>query len=151
MSGDALRQLEFAARCLRMQIAGDMNGLEAGQLTLHEFLEANVTLARGKYQANVAFEEIVVNVIQHAYVGFQPGTHAIDVEITVTDEDIVLSFVDDGPPFNPVTAREPVPATSLEAANNGGWGLVLVRRGARRMEYARVADRNRVTIYVANC
>jgi anti-sigma regulatory factor (Ser/Thr protein kinase) len=150
VSGDALRQLELAAGCLRMQIAGDINGLEAGQHTLREFLETNAALARGKYQADIAFEEIVANVIRHAYADFEPGAHPIGVEVTVTDAEIVLRFEDDGPPFDPVAAPERVPPTSIEAAKGGGWGLVLVRRGASRMEYARVADRNRVTICVEN-
>jgi serine/threonine-protein kinase RsbW len=134
--------------CLLLQVANDTAGLEAGQRALHEFLEAEGASARGLYRTELAFEELVANVIRHGYDDRDMGAGPIDVSVRVRGEEIVLTVEDDGPPFNPLGVPEPTPPSTLEDSRIGGLGLPLVRMAATRMEYARSAGRNRVTISI---
>lgn len=76
--------------------------------------------------------------------------HAAPAEVTVTLEGDAagqrLSFTDDGPPFDPTTAPPPPPATDFDDIGIGGRGLLLVRRFAGTMAYAREGDRNRLEL-----
>jgi serine/threonine-protein kinase RsbW len=145
VTASGLRQSRGADGGLLLQLVNDTAGLEAGQRALREFLEAEGVSARGLYQTELAFEELVVNVIRHGYADRGTGGHPIDVTVCVRGEEIVLTVEDEGPPFNPLQAPDPARPTAIEDARIGGLGLHLVRKTAKRMEYERMAGRNRVT------
>ena len=63
---------------------------------------------------------------------------------------IVLTFDDDGPPFDPLERPLPAAAKSLEEAQLGGLRLLLVRKASPRLHYERTVDRkNRLTVAIA--
>jgi anti-sigma regulatory factor (Ser/Thr protein kinase) len=55
---------------------------------------------------------------------------------------------DDGREFDPLQARAPDLASSVEQRNVGGVGIHLVRTLAERVEYARVAGRNVLSVTI---
>jgi len=111
-------------------------------------LDAEQLGAAARYRAELVFEEIVTNIIRY---GAQRGRD-LDVCVTleVCPDEIVLTFEDDGTPFDPRVPSDPAPRKSLEDAKVGGFGLMLVRRSARSLDYLRTADgHNRLTVRVA--
>ena len=64
--------------------------------------------------------------------------------------EIRLIVEDDAPCFDPVQAPEIPLATSLDEAVIGGLGLRFIRHAAKRIAYERIANRNRVTVWVDN-
>jgi anti-sigma regulatory factor (Ser/Thr protein kinase) len=64
------------------------------------------------------------------------------VSLEVAETSIVLTFEDDGVPFDPSCRIDPVPAKSLEDAALGGLGLMLVRRATTTLDYRRTADQH---------
>ena len=134
--------------CLLLQFKNDTAGFEAGQRELHAFLEAQGVSDRGLYRSELAFEELVVNVIRHGRGDLDTGAHAIDVSVRMCDEDILLTVEDDGPPFNPLKVPDPPRPSTIEDARIGGLGLPLVRFAAKRIEYERTAGRNRVMMSI---
>ena len=133
--------------CLRLQIEGDLAGLEAGQRALHEFLESAGTSAGGLYHAELAFEELVTNVIKYAYRDRDPSQRLIDITARIGEE-IVITVEDDGPPFDPLHTAEPSPLTSVHDARIGGLGIHLLRMTAAKMEYERRSGKNRVCVTI---
>jgi serine/threonine-protein kinase RsbW len=134
---------------LLLQLRNDTAELEAGQKTLRAFLEAEGVSTRALYHAELAFEELVTNIIRHGF-GFRDrGMHRIDVNASVDGEEIVLTVEDAAPPFDPSQAPQPDLPTGIDDARIGGLGLRLVRMAAKRMDYERVGDRNRVTVAIA--
>ncbi len=131
---------------LQLHLDNDTAQLEAGQQALRRFLEAEGTSARALYHAELAFEELVTNVIRYAYGDRDRGMCPIDVSAWVRGEEIVLTVEDTGPPFDPSQTVDAPRATRIEDARIGGLGLRLVRMAARRVHYERVGDKNRVTI-----
>lgn len=94
--------------------------------------------------AELVFEEVISNVIRHA------GAHQIEVSLARQAEAIVLTFEDDGEPFDPLQRPTPVPPTSIEEAPLGGLGLLLLRKASTQLRYERIAGHtNRLTVTIA--
>ena len=142
------RQRCVADGRLLLQLDNDTADLEAGQQALREFLEAEGVSDRGLYHAELAFEELVANIIRHAYGERNKGMHSIDVSVCVGGEEIALTVEDDGPAFDPLQVPAPPLPSTIEDARIGGLGLPLVRMVAKRLEYARLAGRNRVSLSI---
>jgi anti-sigma regulatory factor (Ser/Thr protein kinase) len=103
---------------------------------------------RVRYYAELAFEEVVSNIMRHGGAeGRQP-----DVAITVAagPQAVVLTFEDDGAPFDPLSRPAPARPASLEEAPLGGLGLLLLRKTSTHLHYTRTADaKNRLTVTIA--
>ena len=84
--------------------------------------------------------------IRHA----DAGAIAVTLDCEPGAPVMVLTFEDDGRAFNPLEQPAPPKPTSLEAAELGGLGLVMVRKAASRLDYERTADqKNRLTVSIA--
>jgi anti-sigma regulatory factor (Ser/Thr protein kinase) len=93
---------------------------------------------------NLALEEVVANVIMHAYP--QGGAHEIRVDVTAEKDGVVAEVVDDGVHFDPLQRPEPNVALPLAQRPVGGLGIFLVRRVMDELRYSREAGRNRLTM-----
>ncbi|HEY7601522.1 MAG TPA: anti-sigma factor antagonist [Methylomirabilota bacterium] len=97
------------------------------------------------HDCTLATEELLANVVMHAY-GGQPGGRAF-VGVCMLPEEIQIRFEDVGPPFNPLERPAPDLDAPIAERPVGGLGLVLVRRLVDRWEYARADATNVVTLY----
>ena len=145
MNGSRLRRHGVEPGRLNLQIDANRTGLEEGQLALREFLEGRGSSERAMYHAELAFDELVTNIIKYAYRGLP---RPIDASAVIAGDQIVMTVEDDGPPFNPLDVADPGPPTSLETAGIGGVGLRLVRMASTLMEYERRDARNRVVVSI---
>jgi anti-sigma regulatory factor (Ser/Thr protein kinase) len=128
---------------------GTHAGFADGFSWLRQGLDAQELGAAPRYNVELVFEEIVANIVNH---GAVPGRELqVGVTLQSLAELIVLTFEDNGMPFDPCQRTAvPVPAKSLAEAQLGGLGLMLVRRAARTLHYERTADGgNRLTVTVA--
>lgn len=83
------------------------------------------------------------NIVLHAF-GAPPGCgleRTFQLTVMVGPGDIALEFVDDGPPFDPVSALPGTPEQSV-ARGGGGLGLYIMRRIMDEMSYRRFRGRN---------
>jgi hypothetical protein len=63
---------------------------------------------------------------------------------------VVLSFHDNGQPFEPRGYRPQAIPQTLEAAGRGGLGLMLVRHASTRIGHERTRqNRNHITVTIA--
>jgi len=131
---------------MRLRIAGDIDGLAGALQEVRTFLQSAGASARGIYRAELVLDELITNIIKYAHGG---AADPIDVEADVEGDEIVIAFEDRGKPFNPLDAGSFSPATSLEEARTGGYGLALVRMAATKIDYERGAHGNRVTVRIA--
>ena len=133
---------------LILRLVNDTASVDSGQHALRNFLVSAGASERAIFHTELAFEELVTNVIRHAYAGRARSRHAIDVDVQVEAAEIVLTVEDDGPPFDPVRAPDPPLPASIEEARVGGLGLRFIRAGTTRVTYQRVDNKNRVTVFV---
>jgi anti-sigma regulatory factor (Ser/Thr protein kinase) len=123
-------------------------GFAQGFASLRRTLDAEPLGAASRYHAELVFEEIAANIVNHG----TRGGRELEVCVTVEarPEAIVLTFEDAGVPFDPCAQREAAPPRSLEDERIGGFGLMLVRRVTTALEYQRTANgRNRLTARVS--
>jgi len=91
-----------------------------------------------RYNAELVFEEVVANVVGHG----APDGHALEVRFTleISPDSIILTFDDNGVPFDPRGRADPPPQKSLDEARIGGYGLMLVRHAASSLDYLRTPE-----------
>ena len=98
-----------------------------------------------RYNAELVFEEVVANIVGHG----APDGHALEVRLLleIRPDSIILTFDDNGVPFDPRGRADPPPQKSLDEARIGGYGLMLVRHAVSSLDYLRTAEgRNRLTV-----
>ena len=132
-----------------LKVAATRAGFERGAEVFRTVLDACGVTGGSRYNAELVFEEVVLNTIRHGYHNHGAG-RVIDVSIACRPEAIVMTFEDDAPAFDPRERPDPVLPTSLDEAREGGLGLMLVRKLARDIQYERTSDRhNRLTVTIA--
>ena len=145
-SRDASSRLD--ASPVSVAFPNTMAGLKQGSHALAKWLRGMKASVNAEDRARLVFDEIVTNIIRYAFPN--GAEHAIQVSFALHDGGLTLVFEDDGVPFDPCTAPEPAPAGNLADAELGGRGLILVRKAARHLHYARdPAGRNCLTVTLA--
>ena len=96
------------------------------------------------YALDLCIVEMVTNVVDHSY-GDNPGV--IRLELELGPETAVLTIVDDGPPFDPLSVPAPNAPASIEEAEIGGYGIHMVRATADDCRYERRNGQNVFTAY----
>lgn len=115
---------------------------------LRRVLAARGIGAKPRYNAELVFEEIISNIIRHGC--SDHAQCAIEVAIRFEDNAIVMSFHDNGPPFDPRAYELPLIPRSFESARDGGLGLLLVTQSSERMEYEWTRqNKNHLTVTIA--
>lgn len=135
---------------IELEFAANMSGFRDAFGALVGALHARSLQPSARYSVELVFEEVVANIVRHGALDGSPERPAVRVAVDVADDAIVMTFDDDGPPFDPCGREDPVPATSLADAEVGGLGLMLVRRAAKDMVYRRLPeDTNRLVVTLA--
>lgn len=116
---------------------------EAGT-TLRRLLDEKELDAKPRADVELAFEEVATNVVTHG-----SAAHDIDVQIAFRPDRVILTFEDDGVPFNPLLHQDPRVPESLDEAQIGGLGVTLLKQVTSRIEYERtLQQRNRLTLEI---
>ena len=96
---------------------------------------------------DVAVDELLSNIIRYAY---GPGTGTVTVRVETREEPmtVILTFLDQGAPFDPLAEERP-DTTSLPTRERpmGGLGLYLVRSLVDEITYARRDGQNVLTVH----
>jgi anti-sigma regulatory factor (Ser/Thr protein kinase) len=131
---------------MRLRLTPDHAGLASGQTAVREFLAASAVTERAAYYTELAFEELLTNVIRH---GRPAAGSMVDVSIAVSDSRVVLDFEDDGVAFDPLSLPAPALPGNVDDAVIGGLGIFLIRQTAEHMAYRRTGGRNHLTVAIA--
>lgn len=96
-------------------------------------------------QMDIAVEEIFVNIAHYAYA---PGSgHAvIKVDNDADPTSIVVSFADEGMPFDPLARDDPDTTLSADERRIGGLGIFMVKKGVDDIHYEFKDHQNVLTI-----
>lgn len=85
-------------------------------------------------QIDIVIDELFSNIAFYAY---NPGDGSVTMTVDVTDHPIsvVITFMDNGKPFNPLAAAEPDTSLSAEDRKIGGLGIFLVKKTMDEVSY----------------
>ena len=92
----------------------------------------------------LAFDELVTNCIKYAY--DDTHDHTIVFVLAFDDHNLNIDVIDDGRPFDPLSAPEPDLSLQLEDRPVGGLGIHLLRKLADNIVYQRRDGSNRLRI-----
>ena len=102
--------------------------------------------ARAKMQIDIAIDEIFSNIARYAY---QEGSGTVTFRLETMDNPlrILLTFIDDGMPYNPLEKEMP-DTTSLPANKRpiGGLGLFMVKKTMDSVTYSYEKGKNILSI-----
>lgn len=107
---------------------------------IREHLQQKGFEAQVVRRLELASEEALINVIQHAYGGKEDR---IEIQLTIDHEQVQISIRDWGPPFDPTVEAPPImPEASLEERNIGGLGIYLIQQIMDEVIYTREENAN---------
>ncbi len=132
------------AQVLRLSLPNQLDSLEFARQALLDYLTPLSLSAKVLFKLELVLEETLMNATLHAFK--DAGQHQLGLKVWYDKEAIHLCFEDDGVAFDPRQAAEPVLPKSIAEASTGGLGLMLVRKQAKSVDYARVDGRNVLTI-----
>jgi serine/threonine-protein kinase RsbW len=94
----------------------------------------------------LAVDEVVTNIVVHGYEG--PGTVSVDLE--ADGKDLLIRISDEAPAFDPTSRLKNEQPNLGERTRPGGLGIFLVGQSMDEVAYARVGDRNQLTLAKRN-
>ncbi len=106
---------------------------------IETFLNEHDAHPRVVYCTQLVFEELATNIIRHAFSDDQ--RHEISIGVMLDNDSVRMTVEDDGDAFDPDSWQPDSPG-SLEEAELGGRGLLLVRRMSDDFSINRESDRN---------
>jgi anti-sigma regulatory factor (Ser/Thr protein kinase) len=96
---------------------------------------------RLSHNFNLAFDEIITNIVSYGY--DDEGEHTIDVRLSLTDGLIEAEVIDDAKAFDPLhEAKEPDITADLDDRPIGGLGIFFVKELMDEVRYKRENGRN---------
>ena len=89
---------------------------------------------KAQMQVDVAVEEIFVNVASYAYA---PGVGNVTIRVEIPDNPrtVVITFIDNGVPYDPLAKADPDVTLSAEERGIGGLGIFMVKKSMDDMVY----------------
>ena len=92
----------------------------------------------------IVFDELLNNIISYGF--SDDEDHEINIDVSVTSEQLVVTVADDGVPFNPFDRVGPDTSLSIEEREIGGLGVLLVTELMDQTHYQRRRNQNVVTL-----
>jgi anti-sigma regulatory factor (Ser/Thr protein kinase) len=131
-------------RTAHLVIRNDIADLESVSTAMEQIGAEHGVPEMCLIELQVALDEMVSNVIKYAWP--DPGSHEIEIRITVEDDGVEIKIIDDGRMFNPLTAPEPEKPLIGQRPRPGGAGVHMTKQLVDAIDYARSGDRNHTTL-----
>jgi len=89
---------------------------------------------KAQMQINIAIDELFSNIAQYAY---DPETGPVTVRVEVQEEPlaVIITFIDRGKPYDPLSLRDPDVTLPAEERDLGGLGVFLVKKTMDDVSY----------------
>ena len=112
---------------------------------VNEELELNECPIKAQMQIDIAIDELFSNIAYYAY-GDQTGDATIRIVIENDPKRVLLSFIDNGIPYNPLEKTDPNTGLTAEEREVGGLGIFIVKKSMDDMLYEYKDNQNILTI-----
>ena len=89
---------------------------------------------KAQMQIDVAIDELFGNIAQYAY-NPETGPATVRVEVDEATPAVVITFIDNGKPYDPLAADDPDTTLSAEERQIGGLGVFLVKKTMDDVSY----------------
>ncbi len=129
---------------ISLHIKNSIDAIAPAMDAATDWLMARQGSATDVWFVNLAVDELVTNCVKYAY--SDSREHVIDVELQIADGHLIVTVVDDGREFNPLTIPPPDLKLPLEERPIGGLGIHLLLSVSDKMTYERRDNQNRLVL-----
>ena len=128
-----------------LTIEAEVNNLDNVIDFVNEQLEAHDCSMKIQTQIDIAVEELFVNIAHYAY---KPDTGPATVRVELQEEPlaVVITFIDNGVPYDPLAKPDPDITLSAEEREIGGLGIFMVKKSMDDINYEYKNGKNILTI-----
>ena len=100
---------------------------------------------KARVQIDIAIDELFGNIALYAY---HPEAGSVTVRVEVTEEPlaVIIAFIDNGKPYDPLANQNPDTALSAEEREIGGLGIFMVKKSMDEVSYHYKDGQNILTI-----
>ncbi len=117
-----------------LNIEATLENIEPVTEFVDEQLEAFDCPMKAMVQINVAIDELFSNIARYAY-NPETGPATVRVEVSEDPMAVVVTFIDEGVPYDPLSTAEPDITLSAEERAVGGLGIFLVKKTMDDISY----------------
>lgn len=110
---------------------------------IHSYLVENGCPEKLALKMDIVTEELFVNICNYSY---KDGTGPVDIYHIIRDDEIRLTFVDTGIPFDPTGREEVVLGDDISQWPIGGLGIHMSLKLTDSAHYKRILGRNIFTV-----
>lgn len=128
-----------------MTIAALVENIDAVTDFVNEQLEALDCPMKAQTQIDIAIDELFGNIAHYAYTP-DVGPATVRVEVTEEPLSVMITFIDGGVPYDPLTADDPDTTLSAEERAVGGLGIFMVKKIMDEIAYRYEDGKNILTI-----
>lgn len=98
------------------------------------------------FSLQLTIDELFNNLIMHTV---PKASVEVTIELLEEQKEILVTVIDDCPPFDPLQLTHPHIDAPLEEREIGGLGIFLIRKKSKRFEYERKNNQNilKITLY----
>lgn len=89
---------------------------------------------KAQAQIDIAIDELFSNIVHYAY---HPGTGPATVRVEVVEEplSVIITFIDQGVPYDPLAKEDPDVTLSAQDREIGGLGIYIVKKNMNEITY----------------
>ena len=100
---------------------------------------------KAQMQIDIAIDELFSNIAQYAYTP-KTGKATVRVEVTENPMAVVISFIDNGIPYDPLAKADPNVSLPADERQIGGLGIFMVKKSMDEINYEYKNGQNVLTI-----
>ena len=117
-----------------LKLAATVENIEVVTDFINEQLEALDCPMKAQMQIDVAIDELFGNIAHYAYTP-EVGDATVRVEVINDPLAVVITFIDNGIPYDPLAKADPDTTLSAEEREIGGLGIYMVKKTMDEITY----------------
>lgn len=117
-----------------LNISATVENIAAVTAFIDEQLEELDCPMKTQLQVDVAIDELFGNIAHYAY-NPEVGAATVRVEVTENPLSVVITFIDNGVPYDPLAKADPDVTLSAEEREIGGLGIYMVKKSMDDISY----------------
>ena len=117
-----------------LTITATVENIETVTNFVNEQLEALDCPIKAQMQIAIAIDELFGNIAHYAY-NPEIGQATVRVEVVEDPLSVVITFIDNGVPYDPLAKADPDTSLSAEERDIGGLGIYMVKKSMDEIAY----------------
>lgn len=128
-----------------LDIDAKLENLDTVMAFVDEQLEEADCSMKAQMQIDLAVEEVFVNIANYAY---NPTVGGVTIRVVIEKDPlaVILTFIDEGKPYDPLAKEDPDVKLAAEDRSIGGLGIFMVKKTMDDVEYEYNEGRNILTL-----